>query len=80
MIDLDTFWLPGGTIAFKAISGPGRRMPNSFKLSVQKVIDLETFGPPSGSRAFEAISGPGRRIHFSIRLTSRFSILVKNLP
>ena len=51
MIDLETFSLPGGTIAFKAISGPGRRMPNSFKLSIEKVIDLKIFGPPSGPKA-----------------------------
>ena len=36
------------------IGQPGK-VPNSFKLSIEKVIDLETFGPPSGPKASSSL-------------------------
>ena len=47
--------------------GQSGKVPNSFKLSIEKVIELETFGLLSGPKAFEAILGPGRRTSERIR-------------
>ena len=52
--------------------GQSGKVPNSLKLSIQKVIDLEAFGAPIGPKAFEAISGSPVRTYI-------FAKIVKNL-